>query len=546
MLLLVLVIWTGSLLLWGNTLAAPFRYASSVWQWIVLGMYVAMIAFFWLLTAYYVSVLLCYFLVRRQELPRQDHKEPVAILYTVCNDFQSAAADSCVFQNYANYHLFILDDSTQADQRAKVDAWAKEHESMATVIRRENNVGFKAGNLNHALHEICEQYAFFAVADADERLPEDFLSRMMPCFSDERIAFVQAAHQPNQNGLSGFGYDLSVTICPFWLLHIVPRNRFGNVVYMGHGALIRTAAWKDVDGFPLLTSEDFAFSIRLLEHGWRGVYNDKVICTEDFPSDYGVFRRQQKRYVAGSVEAISTCMKSMLKSRSAGLIEKADMLFWSIPLYIPAIALIYLIITSVFLPLAFGSFHAPTFVLFGHELTLPKLLVIRDVFSGMNGVSYRLFSAFCTLSPIFATLTLGITRRLPMRRVIRLVVYSTAAYMSLMLNAWKGIFRFIRKKIVQWKPTGDVRTKRQWLWDELILGTVLLALSALTMNLSGLAVSLSVVSGVFAVRFSWEAKPVRFVSVLNFSLLLAHIVLSLIQSFSPMIPAMPMVFSIHF
>ena len=546
MLLLTFALWAASLIAWGGSLIAPFSAVSNAFQAVAFGLYVGMTAFFWFLTAYYVSVLICYFLIKGTRLPKTEKKDRVAILYTVCNDFQETAADSCAAQDYRDYHLYILDDSTDEEERAKVDEWAGRYPEIATVIRRGEIMGFKAGNLNHALEMISDTYDFFAVADADEQLPVDFLARTMACFTDDKIAFVQAAHKPNRKELTGFGRDMSDTISPFWMLHILPRNRFGAVVYMGHGAVIRMRAWKDVGGFPLLTSEDFAFSLRLIQHGWQGVFNNDVICTEDFPPGYGIFRQQQKRYVAGSVEAIHACMANLLKSLKAGLVEKIDMLLWSLPLYIPAIALVYVLVTSIFLPLSFGSWHTPTIVMFGREVTLFPMYVVEDVFSSMSGIAFRAFSVFCALSPVFATFTLGVTGILPMRRVLRLLVYSTAAYMSLMVNAWKGVFRFLRRKGVQWQPTGNRWVAQQWPKDELVLGMILCAFSMITFNLSGLAVSMSLVTGALAMKVGWDTKPVRTLAVTGFVLLMTHLVFSLVLSSSPLFSAMPMVFSIHF
>ena len=546
MLLLTFALWAVSFAVWGRALISPFASVTNALQAAAMALYTGMTAFFWFLTAYYVSVLISDIIVRHDALPRREGTKRTALLYTVCNDFQESAADSCAAQDHGDFHLYVLDDSTDEAEKARVDAWAAAHADVATVVRRGTTAGFKAGNLNYTLERICGEYEYFAVADADEHLPPDFLSRTEERFTDDRIGFVQAAHRPNRDGVTGFGRDMSDTISPFWLLHILPRNRFGAVVYMGHGAVIRMKAWEDAGGFPVLTSEDFAFSVRLTQKGWRGVYDDSVLCTEDFPALYGTFRQQQKRYVAGSVEAINACMGGLLRSRDALFVEKADMLLWSLPLYVPAIALVYVLVTCVLLPLAFGNWHAPTIVLFQREITLIPLYVVEDVFTGMSGLSYRAFSVFCALSPILATLTLGLTGKLPMRRVLRLLVYSTAAYMSLMLNAWKGIFRFFRRKGVQWQPTGDTRAGQKWPKDELVVGFALCAASMLTMNLSALAVSMSLVCGALAVKFGWDAKGVRILAVSSFALLMLHLLLSLVLSVSPLFSAMPMVFSIHF
>ena len=99
---------------------------------------------------------------------------------------------------------------------------------------------------------------------------------------------------------------------------------------------------------------------------------------------------------------------------------------------------------------------------------------------------------------------------------------------------------------MQWQPTGDLRGRLKWPKDELAVGIALCAAAGLTMNLSALAVSLSLVCGAVAVKFGWEAKGVRALAVASFALLMLHLALSLLLSASPMLGARPLVFSIHF
>jgi len=547
MLLMTLALWLVSLWVFGKSLIQPFAQVNNAFQAAVLALYTLMIAFFWFLSAYYISVLAAYFLFRTCKPERALVRGRVAVMYTVCNDFKLAAAETCANQDYDDFHMFVLDDSTSEEERGKVDAFQSLHPERVTVIRRGDRAGFKAGNMNNALRQLKDEYEFFVPADADEMLPRDFISRMLPCLCHEDIAFAQAAHMPNQQGLTRFSYDVSPTICPFWMLHIVPRNRCGAVVFMGHGAILRTSAWQAAGGFPEVTSEDFAFTIKLLEQGLKGVYCSDVMCHEDFPSDYAGFRAQQKRYVAGSVQALGICIPPLLHSKKASMIEKADLMLWSIPLYVPALALMYLVLTSVLLPLAFGGLHAPTLVLFGHELTLFPMYVVQDVFSSMSGLSYRVFSAVCALSPLFATVTAGLLGFIPKKRALRLMLYSTAAYMSLMLSAWKGILGYAKRKRVQWQPSGAKAAKSAaFPVGELVVGAVLCLCSAFTMNLSGVAVSLSLIAGALALKWGWDSKKVRAISILCFGLLMLHILLSLLLNANPMANAVPMIFSVHF
>ena len=104
---------------------------------------------------------------------------PVAVLYTTCNDFVLESAESCLAMEYPDFTLYLLDDSSHPDYMRQVDEFAARHPQRTRVIRRIDRSGFKAGNLNHALARVVTE-PLFVIADADEIMPTDFLSRLVP------------------------------------------------------------------------------------------------------------------------------------------------------------------------------------------------------------------------------------------------------------------------------------------------------------------------------------------------------------------------------
>ena len=89
------------------------------------------------------SVLNARFNKKKGEKPR------VLLLYCTCNDFNAEALETCMRQRYDHFHTVILDDSKDEEYKRKIDEFAQTHD--VTVVRRENRVGFKAGNLNNYL-----------------------------------------------------------------------------------------------------------------------------------------------------------------------------------------------------------------------------------------------------------------------------------------------------------------------------------------------------------------------------------------------------------
>jgi cellulose synthase/poly-beta-1,6-N-acetylglucosamine synthase-like glycosyltransferase len=186
------------------------------------------------------------------------------------NDFSRAAALSCVTQDYPWCDVFLCDDSTDPMCREQVDRFHCEFPEKTAVLRRPIRSGFKAGNLNHALKQIGRDYQFFAVNDADGVLQRTFVSALLSAFDDERVGFVQS-RQVAATSRTIFGHYLDVGIAVYWT-RVVPHSAaFGFLMFHGHGAMVRTAVWKRIGGFPEIVSEDLAFATEARRCGYIGV-----------------------------------------------------------------------------------------------------------------------------------------------------------------------------------------------------------------------------------------------------------------------------------
>ena len=115
---------------------------------------------------------------RRQALPADpgDATARVAILYATCDDFRASACRTLLDQHGVRFDLYILDDSTDAELQAAVDAWARQQSRTVHVVRRSDRRGHKAGNLNHWLATCGDpaRYRYALLVDADEHVPPDF------------------------------------------------------------------------------------------------------------------------------------------------------------------------------------------------------------------------------------------------------------------------------------------------------------------------------------------------------------------------------------
>ena len=461
---LTFVLWAGTICLLGPNLLAILSEKESVFQLVMLSAFAALLVLFWLLGAYFISVTLVHCLSRTETKGRfrkdtlarsTTGQPPVAILYPTCDDFQREAVLTCLAQDYPEFRVFILDDSRDPSIKQSIDAFRAEFASKVVVIRRPDRRGFKAGNLNFAVRGPASDFPIFAVMDADERIPVDFLSKLVPRLEGNDYAFVQASHAPNPEQRGAFAAVLGQSILPFWSVLLPAKNRFGFVPCVGHGVLVRRTAWDGVGGFPEVASEDLAFSAALLEKGLRGCYAADVVCLEDFPSGMPALRKQQERYVAGVFQSLLRYWPKLLFTSKASWVEKCDFALGCLPIYIPVLCFLFIMLTGVGIPLATGGWQAFLYTI--QDIPhVPLARSLETILQPLWETKFAVLSTFVSLSPCFLLLTLGAQGMT--KSPWRTLALSNLAYISTMTTSCFALVKYAVRLPIPFEPTGKHAT----------------------------------------------------------------------------------------
>ncbi|MBI3328418.1 MAG: glycosyltransferase [Nitrospinae bacterium] len=281
----------------------------------------------------------------------------VALLYTTCNDFQEEAARTHLQQDYPDFHLFLLDDGTVPAYCQRVDAFARQHPDRVSVIRRVSRTGFKAGNVNHALRLISDQYAYFSISDADTILPPNYLRALLPPIANPRIAFAQATQRANPRQPTPFARIMAFHTDLHYRHYASTKNRFGFVMFYGHGALMRMDVWKILGGFPEIATEDLAYAIKARAAGYEGVLVEDVVCLEEFPPTYRQYRKRNEKWIRGTTECLVEGFPTMWKARHIPWFEKLDVVASGLSLLLALPFVLLLLLVSLLLPLWFTCFR---------------------------------------------------------------------------------------------------------------------------------------------------------------------------------------------
>ncbi len=156
----------------------------------------------------------------------------------------------------------------------------------------------KAGAINHAIEETDSDYV--AVFDADQRVPENFFSRLIPLFPEYDAVAARKIPEP-EGGVESIAYYESVLFnyLSTQLLYSLTRFR----MLSSRGIVVKRSVLEELDGFsPDVLTEDYDFSHRFYINGFQGKEVTDVSCTEQAAHGLGDWWGQRKRWMKGYFE----------------------------------------------------------------------------------------------------------------------------------------------------------------------------------------------------------------------------------------------------
>lgn len=457
----IFVSWILALLWFHPRMIQIIDIATNPLEWGSLVFFVVFVELAWLYGIYNLAIVLFalyYKLETKSEtgiVPSLTSQLPdVAILYTTCNDFSESSAESCVKQDYDNYRVYLLDDSSDYEYQKRIDLFARKYPGKVEVVRRKDRKAFKAGNLNNALENVVVNEKYFAIADADEILPVDFLSKLIPEMeNDPKCGFVQANHKCNPGERSKLADALGVGIDIHWKWYQPLRNKYGFVMFLGHGALLRRSCWEEIGGFPEIVSEDLGYAIRIREKGYRGKFVKDVVCYEDFPETIRAFRIRHMKWTRGTCEFLFRESPRLLKSKKITWTEKFDILFPTLNLPLTLFYFMFMVNANLVLPIMFGESQPLTLAIGGREFVIP-FFALNDSFSIIFSPDFFAI----TMLTFFAPVLCFVLELLPQPlKLIRFLSHSTAVYAALSPLSAIGVISYIITGKATFLVTGDTK-----------------------------------------------------------------------------------------
>lgn len=242
--------------------------------------------------------------------------------------------------------ILVLDDSTDETQDIVQKTVERLHAQGVNIrhIRRADRAGFKAGAL--ALGMSLTEAPFIAYFDADFVPPRDFLSKTIPHFANEGIAFVQTRWGHINRDYSLLTFLQALAIDAHFVVEQYARAHGGFWFnFNGTAGVWRRAAIERAGGWKQDTlTEDLDLSYRAFLDGWKALYLRDVVTPAELPVTFSAYQRQQHRWAKGSLECAAKLLPQVWRA-PISFAQKVEATFhlsgYTIHLFMFALMLIY-------------------------------------------------------------------------------------------------------------------------------------------------------------------------------------------------------------
>jgi cellulose synthase/poly-beta-1,6-N-acetylglucosamine synthase-like glycosyltransferase len=210
----------------------------------------------------------------------------------------------------------VLDDSTDNTPRI-IQRWLERNPELARRvkhIRRPERSGYKAGALAHGMG--LTDAEFFAIFDADFQPEPDFLEKLMPHFSNERVAVVQARWEFSNRRASLLTRFQGIFLDAHFVVEQVARSSAGLFFnFNGTAGIWRRTALEDAGSWtPDTVTEDLDASYRAQRRGWKFVYVSDYTVASELPENLTAFKSQQHRWTKGGVQVARKQLPEIMRS----------------------------------------------------------------------------------------------------------------------------------------------------------------------------------------------------------------------------------------
>ncbi len=178
-------------------------------------------------------------------------------------------------------------------------------------VTRNNRIDAKAGNINNALKQASGEICL--ILDPDHVPHKNFLTEVLPYFSDPSIGFVQTVQTYYNKHESLVAKAAAEQTFQFYGPVMMCMNSYGTVNAIGANCVFRRSALESIGGHAAGLSEDMHTAMQLHAKGWKSIYVPKVLSAGLAPATLTSYFKQQLKWSRGTMELLISAYPKLFR-----------------------------------------------------------------------------------------------------------------------------------------------------------------------------------------------------------------------------------------
>lgn len=223
--------------------------------------------------------------------------------------------------DYPRFEVLIIDNNTKDPEIWEpVAAHCQTLGPRFRFFHVDPLAGFKAGALNYALRHTDPAAEVVAVIDSDYIVEPNWLRALVPQFSDENMAIVQAPQDYRDGDENTFKAMCLAEYRGFFQIGMVTRNERNAIIQHGTMTMVRRRVLDEVGGWAeWCITEDAELGLRIFEKGYAASYTPYSFGKGLMPDTFIDYKKQRFRWAYGSVLILRHHMMAMLGLKKTNL-----------------------------------------------------------------------------------------------------------------------------------------------------------------------------------------------------------------------------------
>jgi len=229
-----------------------------------------------------------------------------------------ATLDAVAGLTYPNFEcIIVINNTPDAAMWEPVEEHCRALGERFRFVNAPKLDGYKAGALRLALAQTSPDAEIIGIIDADYVVTPDWLTDLVPTFTEAKVGLVQAPQDHRDSGRSPLHHSMNGEYAGFFDIGMVQRNEANAIIVHGTMCLIRRTALDAAGGWSSDTiCEDTDLGLTILELGWIAHYTNRRYGYGLLPDTFESYKKQRNRWASGGFQIIRKHWRRFLPAAS--------------------------------------------------------------------------------------------------------------------------------------------------------------------------------------------------------------------------------------